>query len=182
MGLLERLMHGPTVRAWQKDAENVRAFLAALGPRERTQSRVNTLAALAFISQDVKGTEHEEAVDNAFQAMFHPELRLSREDSGHVSLFLIRQMKNQREWHASPDLVNQVIAAGIPVWIMSFRAVQKTELIAQSRAIWAFLDDVDHVEVQAILVSMSQHFNGHHIGDLLDVLRQFQTPKLFRAL
>jgi hypothetical protein len=181
MGLMERMLHGPTVRLWQKDAETVHAFLATMGPGERTQSRVNTLAALSFMTLDVQGTEHEQAVGNALQAMLRPELCLSREDSGQLSFFLIRQMKHQKQAYESPDLMLKVISAGIPVWITSFRAVQKMELIPLSRKIWAYLDDVNHAEVNEILLGMAEHFAGHPMSGALNSLQQFETPVLFRA-
>ena len=174
-------MHGPTVRAWQKDAENVRAFLAALGPSERMQCRVSALLALAFIKLDAQGSEYEPVIERAFEVMYLQSLQLTKEDSGRLSLFLLRQMQNQKNAHASPAPMNQLISAGIPIWIVSFRAIQKVEVLATARAIWALLDDVDCYEANTMLSSIAGDFAAHRMGEYLSALQSFETPSVFLA-
>jgi len=181
MGFFDFLTASGRVRAWQQEANNVVAFLRTMGPMEIIESRATAAAALAFILLNAGTDGDSNVLVTGLEAVHEPTRRLTREEEGHLSLFNAKLIGLQKQAYASAAPINQFIAAGIPIWLVSFRAAMKPELVALGRDMWAELDRPAIKDVEERIEDVAAHLTGHPMHDQLMMwnIKRLETPELF---
>lgn len=165
-------------KAALSDAQKVVTVCRSYGFQERGDLKACTAMALAFIIAD-SSTRGDSTIDVALTALEGTQA-LSGSNSGMVSKLLLRMMALQKEAHVSRSQINQRIAAGIPVWIVSFRALTHVAVLPYARELWALIESGDEIHAYDVVDAATRQLGAHPMGTAMSNLKSLSTPELFR--
>jgi len=179
--LFDFLTASGRIRVWQQEANNVIDFLRSMGPEEIIESRATAAAALAFMTLHAQSDGDTAPLMAGLEDAHERSRRLTREEEGDLSLFNAKLIGLQKQAHASGSPVNNFIASGLPIWIASFRAAMKPELVASGRAMWAELDRAPIERAAERIESLADVLHDHPMNDqlMMPSIRRMETPDLF---
>jgi hypothetical protein len=178
MGFIKDFLASKVDKTLESEAESVVKVCRSYGPTERSELKVCMLLALATFA-----TEAEKTGDDTFfkilEAMESGGL-LSSAEKGMASAYTIKLISAQKQAHASPSHIVNMIAAGIPIWIVSIRALSNASVLPHARQLWSILQDSDTLTVYDRVAEVASRLGTEPIADvLLRVRSSFSTPKLF---
>jgi hypothetical protein len=135
------------------------------------------LLALAALVTEAEKTG-DDSIFKILEAMDSGGL-LSTAELGMLSAYTMKLITAQKLAHASPNQITNLMAAGIPVWIVSIRALSHVSVLPYARQLWAILQDSDALTVYDRVSEIASRLGTQPIVDvLLRIRSSFSTPKL----
>lgn len=178
MRILKNLFSSSVEKSFINDAKKVLSVCRSYGPLECAELKVCTTMAFAFLVLDSE-SDKDQCLHFILEAMVTGR-RLSDHESGLASLYNLRLMSIQREAHQSVSPINNRIASGIPIWIMSIRAMMYVALLPHAREIWNILQNGDSLRAFDELNRVSSQLEGHPLGTALTRAGpHLMTPNMF---
>jgi hypothetical protein len=162
---------------FESDAERTVRVCQSYGPQERTDLKICVILALATLVTEAKKTGDEsffvllEAMDCGRQ--------ISSKELGMTSTYTLKLITAQRLGHASTNQVTKLMAAGIPIWIVSIRALSHVSVLPYARQLWEILQDSDALTVHNVITGIASKLGREPVVDVLLRVKSFSTPKLF---
>lgn len=153
MGIFSDWFKNAATRAATSDAHRLLSVVESYGLMERTQLRAATNTAFAFIVEDCRS--HSISTFERAVPLLYDEGSYDNQLAGEISKLNLRLIGVQKQLHKSPDEVSQLIASGIPIWLLSLRAAINIELLPHARRAWNLIDQVDHDYLQDFLDRVS---------------------------
>lgn len=180
MGFIKNWLAGKSTDIYIKEAERALNIVSNYGIIERTETRVGVAVALAFMMADCDRRDDDTA-KRLLQAM-RGDARIQRKDSASISNLNLLLMNVQKQAFASSSPVNNLIANGIPVWIISNRATFVPEVLPYARTIWSLLDNYDEERYLDIYNRLQLTVGDEHpMYKYFSATKKLETPKLFIA-
>ncbi|WP_180988674.1 hypothetical protein [Variovorax sp. B2] len=177
VGFIKKLLSSAGEKAAIGDAEKVLAVVRSLGPRELGDLRAAATMALAFMAIDGK-SEGDPTFATALKHM-QSRQNVPSAVSGRISMLSMRMQHLQKQANASTSPLNQRIASGMPIWIMSLRALTCVAVLPHARQMWALLELGDASTASDILDAATAQLTGHPLTDAISALRDLGTPEIF---
>ena len=177
MGILKSLFGSSIEKSFVSDAQKVLSVCRTYGPLERANLKVCTTMALAFLVADIEN-DKDQSFHFIADAMWNNK-PLSEVQIGLASSFNLRLIGLQQEANRSTSPINNRIASGIAVWIVSIRALMYVAVLPYARELWAILQDGDALTVYDELERLTQQLGEHPVGVQLAQRRHLSTPPLF---
>lgn len=165
------------VNGYIKDAEKSLLIYKSLGPLELVDAKVSAALALAFIVEDSK-TQSTGGANQALESMYH-DIALTEEQGGYLSLYNSRLISVQREAHGKANPINKMIAAGIPIWLISFRGLIAPEILPYARELWCIMETVDEVSYMQKILEIERYLGNHPLASVINGLRSLDVPPVF---
>ncbi|MBA1183779.1 hypothetical protein [Stutzerimonas nitrititolerans] len=150
MSIFSNFFQNIAVNGYIKDVKKTLPIYKCLGPLELVDAKVSAAVALSFIVEDSK-TQSSGGVNKALESMYH-DIALTKEQGGYLSLYNSRLISIQREAHGKTNPINKMIAAGIPIWLISY--MQK-------------------------ILEIEQYLGNHPPASIINGLRSLETPSAF---
>ena len=72
-----------------------------------------------------------------------------------------------------------MIAAGIPIWVISFRGLIAPEILPYARELWSIMETVDEVSYMQKILEIEQYLGNHPLASIINGLRSLETPSAF---
>lgn len=141
MGILKSLFGSTVEKSFVSDAQKVLSVCRSYGPLERADLKVCTTMAFAFLVLDSE-SDKDQCLHFILDAMGNGR-KLSDHESGLCSRYNLRLISIQRQAHQSTSPINNRIASGIPIWIMSIRAMMYVAVLPHAREMWHILQNGD---------------------------------------
>jgi len=177
MGILKSLFGSSIEKSFVNDAQKVLSICRSYGPLERADLKVCTTMAFAFLALDSE-SDKDQCFHFLLDAMGSGR-KLSEHQTGLASRYNLRLMSMQRQAHQSNSPVNNRIASGIPIWIISIRAAMYVAVLPHAREMWAILQNGDSLRVCDELDRVARQLDGHALGAQLARTGTLMTPDLF---
>jgi len=177
LGIFSNFFQSIAVNGYIKDAKKSLPIYKCLGPLELVDAKVSAAVALAFIVEDSK-TQSSGGANKALESMYH-DIALTKEQGGHLSLYNSRLISIQREAHGKTNPINKMIAAGIPIWLISFRGLIAPEILPYARELWSIMETVDEVSYMQKILEIEQYLGNHPLASIINGLRSLETPSAF---
>lgn len=177
MGILKSLFGSSIEKSFVNDAQKVLSVCRSYGPLERADLKVCTTMAFAFLLLD-SASDKDQCLHFILDAMGSGK-KLSDHQTGLASKYNLRLMSMQREAHQSISPVNNRIASGFPVWIVSIRALMQVAVLPYARELWAILQNGDALRAYDELDRVARQLEGHPLGAQLTRTGSLMTPDLF---
>lgn len=177
MGFFSNFLQNIAVNSYIKDAKNALPIYKSLGPLEIADAKVSAAVALAFIIEDSKA-QNSGGANKALERMYS-DAPLTKEECGDLSLYNSRLISLQKEAYGKHSPINKMIAAGIPVWITSFRALISPEILPYARELWSIMGAADNISYMQKIYEIEQHIGNHPIATTISQLRSLETPLAF---
>lgn len=178
MGILKSLFGGSVEKSFITDAEKVLYVCRSYGAVERGSLKACTTIALAFLALD-DASKKDQTIYLILNAM-ESGRRLSDNEIGVLSKYNLRLMTLQRQSHESKSDINNRIASGIPIWIISIRALMYVALLPYARELWGILQNGDAITAYDEVKSVMRKLERHPLGDALSGIEPLMTPALFQ--
>lgn len=177
VGILKSLFGTSIEKSFVNDAQKVLSVCRSYGPVERGDLRVCTTMAIAFLILDSE-SDKDQCIFFILDAMENGR-KLSNHEIGLASNYNLRLMSLQRQAYQSSSPVNNRIASGIPVWILSIRALMYVAVLPHARELWAILQKGNTSWADDELDRVVHALDGHPLGAQLVRCRHLMTPDLF---
>ena len=142
MGFFSSIFGGFSKIGHQSDSQALLSVINSFGPLELAETRAAVDCAFAFITADAETNPMlSEGLVVAITVMMEKKvLNLTKREIGLISALILRYDNIRKSFHGSGNQINQIIANGIPVWLLSFRAVYNLEVLPYARQAWFLLD------------------------------------------
>ena len=85
-------------------------------------------------------------------------------------------MSLQQQAHKSLSPVNQRIAAGMPVWIISLRSLNHVAVLPYARELWSILQSGDEIRAYDVVDGIERQLDGHPLGTAMTNIGIVSTP------
>lgn len=179
MGILKSIFGSSVEKSFVGDAKRVVSVCQSYGPLERGDLKACVTMALAFCILDSEA-EKDQSIHLALESM-EAGRRLSDNEVGLLSKYNLRLMSLQRQAHQSKSPINNRIASGIPVWIVSIRALMYVSVLPHAREVWTILQDGDALRAYDEIDRAMRQLGAHPLGAALERVGSLMTPSLFEA-
>ena len=177
MGFIKNLATSFVANNFARDAEKVLKNYQPLGVTERSVLKVSVIVALAKLVY-LSESNRESTFRILTEAMYSGS-KLTDEQIGLGSMFNLRLIEMQKVSYSSTSPIEQYVAAGIPVWIMSIRALSNANVLPYARELWSILQNSDINRVYDQTDQIANQYMNHPIQPVLLRFRQLSTPTLF---
>jgi hypothetical protein len=177
LGIVSNFFQNIAVNGYIKDAKKALPIYKCLGPLELLDAKVSAAVALAFIVEDSK-TQSSGGANKALESMYH-DMALTKEQGGYLSLYNSRLISIQREAYGKTSPINKMIAAGIPMWLISFRALIAPEILPYARELWSIMEKVDKASYMQKILEIEQYLGNHPLAPVIYELQSLETPSAF---
>lgn len=178
MGILKSLFGASVEKSFINDAQKILSVCRSYGPLERADLKVCTTMAFAFLVLDSK-SDKDQCLHFILDAMGSGR-KPSDHESGMCSSYNLRLMSIQRQAHQSPSPINNRIASGIPIWIMSIRAMMYVAILPHAREIWNILQNGDSLRAFDELDRVVRQLGDQPLGTALaQTGPHLTTPYIF---
>lgn len=177
MGFIKDFFASKVNTTFEREAESVVRVCRSYGPMERIELKVCMVLALATLATEAKNSG-DDTFYKILEAMDNGRL-LSSQELGMLSIYTIKLIEAQKLAHASTNHITNLMAAGIPIWIVSIRALSHVSVLPHARQLWAILQDSDALTVHNRISEIASRLGTQPIVDVLLRVRSFSTPKLF---
>lgn len=178
MGFLNNFFASKVNPTFENEAERVVQVCKSYGPIERGELKVCMLMALATFAADAQKTG-DETIFKILETMDSG----TPPDSAELemqSTYTMKLIEAQKQAHASPSPIVKLVAAGIPVWIVSIRALSHAAVLPHARQLWSILQDSDALTVYDRIGEIASRLGSEPVVDILLRIRStFSTPQLF---
>lgn len=177
MGFLKNLFKSYVDNNFVNDAQKILAVCRSYGPKERVRLKVCATTALAKIVHASEDTQ-----DNTFRMLSEAMYScrpLTSVEVGFASTFNLRLMEMQEHFSASKSPIDNSVAAGLPVWITSIRALSNVAVLPYARELWGILQNSDINDVCDQVDEIESRIRSQPIHTVLMRVRMLSTPTLF---
>jgi len=179
MGIINRLFGSYAEANYIKDAEKLFAICRSYGPEERGQLYASVVVSIAFLMLD-RDDEKNDSILLAIDAM-ESGRPLSKTEMGQLSIYNMRLAKFQQQLHNTSSPVNSMIAAGIPIFITSIRALMNLSLQPHIRELWSILMSGDRATALTLLDEITERLGAHPLAEQIQRSNHISTPDSFLA-
>ena len=168
-------------KSYISDAQRVLDVCRACAARERSDLKVSVVLALKYLLLDSKMDTDPIKCIELFLDVMATGRRLTDKEVVLASAYTIKLGALQRQAFESTNQVNNLIASGIPVWIMSIRALSHPVILPQVQEIWSILQNGDYVWYVGQYEYLKQNLQGGHpLGASMEGSSYFDTPNIFK--
>ena len=108
--------------------------------------------------------------------------KLSNQEIGLLSQFTVKLISMQKRAYSADSHILNILSAGVPIWIVSIRALSHVSVLPYAREIWAILQDSDSLTVYDEIKVIAHALRGQPVAEVLNRLNNiFSTSNLFVA-
>ena len=180
MKFLKSIFGSVVEKNYEEDSQRLLAQYRALGPRETATLAASTKLAKAFLLLDHE-FDKDESIFLALELMDNG-MSPTNEQKGMLSIYNLRIMNLQNQAAKSSNTVNNLVASGIPIWLLSTRAVMNVAVMPQARQAWGILDAADSIYEQSILDQIIHHLKSHPMATMIERVRYQGAPLVFKPM
>jgi hypothetical protein len=177
MGWFDSFVNSKLDKSFVNDAEKLLNVCRSYGPVERADLKVCTALALKFLLLD-SDTDQSKCIHFILDAM-DTGRNLTGREIALASAYNIRLGKLQKQAYESSSPVNNLIASGIPVWIISIKALSRVVVLPYAREIWSILQNGDSLWCYDKFELLEQWLQGHPLGENVRSGSYMSTPRIF---
>lgn len=179
MGFFQALITERVSKTFAAEAESVVHLCRSYGPAERSELKVCMLLAFASFAAEAEKTG-DNTIFKIREAMESSQPR-SLLDMGLLSRYTSKLIAAQKQAHATPNYISSMMAAGIPIWIVSIRALSHESVLPHARQLWEILHNSDSLAVYAHVNAIARMLDTEPMVDTLLRMRStFSTPKMYK--
>jgi hypothetical protein len=178
MGFIKDFFASKVNSVFESEAASVVRVCQSYGPTERTELKVCMLLALATLVTESKKTG-DESIFKILEAMDSCD-PISSAELGMLSTYTMKLITAQKLAYGSNNHITNLMAAGIPIWIVSIRALSHVSVLPYARQLWGILQDSDGLTVYDSVSAIANRLGTQPIvAVLLRIRSSFSTPKIF---
>ena len=177
MGIFSSFTSSFSEKGYIKDAENLLAVCRSFGPKERGELQASTKLAFAFMALNEE-TEKQSNVKLLIDLMENPR-EPSKHEIGALSLYNLQLIRLKDQAYKSHSQVNRIIAAGLPIWITSIRALINIQMLPRARELWKITIDGDDHHAYDLIDQIENQLVGHPLSDFIQRTKYLSAPEIF---
>lgn len=180
MGFLKNIFAPMVDNSFVSDAQKTLSVCRSYGPQERAELKVCTLLALATMVSDSQ-QQGDKTIELVLEAMDVGK-KLSDQEIGLLSQFTMKLISMQKRAYRSDSRILNLLSGGVPIWIVSIRALSYVSVLPYARELWSILQDSDSLTVFDEVEAIANLLRGQPVAEVLNRLNSiFSTPNLFVA-
>jgi hypothetical protein len=178
MGFLSGLFGSSAQASGIRDADKLLRAYRAYGPVERGHLHASVKIALASLLLDCDADEAG-TIFLALEAMDSGR-ELTPQELGRLALYDQRLLDLERQSHRSTGPISGVVAAGMPLWVTSNRALASAALQPYARELWRLVDSGDRDASFELVEGALMHLGRDPLADKILEVRELTVPTAFR--
>lgn len=176
MGFIKKFFHSFSVKGYIRDVLSVLPIYRSLDLYGRTDEKVNAVLACAYLIEH--GKYHDKDFTKVLECMEGK--RKFEEYPQEIIYYSLKMGELKKQAYSGSSLINQKIANGLTLWILSLRALTTSEIRPYVSEIWEILENSDKNDYFEKISTIQLLLGKNPIGETLTNLKQsFKVPSLF---
>lgn len=179
VGIFNRILGSVVEKSFKNDAERLLLLCKSFSSHEITGLKVSICFALTRMLCDTESVRSGRLslVLNLMESGERP----TAAESWEISQYNLYLMDLQKLLHRSDSLIHEMTASGIPVWILSNRAVMNRSLMPYANEVWHIAEKADSLQFYDLMDAAVAESIDRKFADILSRSMSMGIPPLFQS-